>query len=278
MQVIGGIEATRAALRAQPRPLGLVPTMGALHAGHLSLVQAARRDCASTAVSIFVNPAQFSPREDFASYPRDLDGDLDLLRAAGVDVVFTPDTATIYPPGFQTTVTVGPLADRLEGAARPGHFAGVATVVAKLFLIVQPDRAYFGQKDGQQALVVQRMVRDLDFPLEIVVMSTVRDADGLALSSRNVYLAPEQRQAALALSRGLFAAQRLCSAGERDAERLRATVRAELAREPLAEPEYVSLADRETLEELDRVDRPALLSLAVRVGATRLIDNVLLVP
>ncbi len=276
MKVISGIPETRAALRELPRPHGLVPTMGFLHEGHLSLVRQARADNASVTASIFVNPAQFGPNEDFTTYPRNMECDLALLEEAGTDLVYTPPVEVVYPPGFDTYVEVGDLTSRLEGVARPGHFKGVATVVAKLFNVLQPDRAYFGQKDAQQALVITKMVADLDFPIEVVVMPTIREADGLALSSRNVYLSPPERQAALSLSRSLGEAERLYRAGERDAVQIRAAMSAILAAEPLARPEYVSIADRATLLELDTITGPAVVSLAVRVGKTRLIDNVLL--
>jgi pantoate--beta-alanine ligase len=276
MKVISSIPETRAALRELPRPHGLVPTMGYLHEGHMSLVHKARADNASVSASIFVNPTQFGPSEDFTTYPRNMDRDLAMLEAAGVDLVYAPPTEVVYPPGFDTYVTVGALTDPLEGTARPGHFRGVATVVAKLFNVLQPDRAYFGQKDAQQALVITKMALDLDFPVEVVVMPTIREPDGLALSSRNVYLAPEERQAALAISRALREAQRLHAAGERDAHRLRAAISAILATEPLLRPEYVSVADRLTLAELEVVNGPAVVSMAVKVGRTRLIDNVVL--
>lgn len=276
MKVVTTIAETRAALRELPRPHGLVPTMGYLHEGHLSLVRQARKDNASISASIFVNPAQFSPSEDFTTYPRDEARDLALLEEAGTDLVYMPPVEVVYPPGFDTYVTVGALTEPLEGAARPGHFRGVATVVAKLFNVVQPDRAYFGQKDAQQALVITKMAQDLDFPVEVVVMPTIREADGLALSSRNVYLSGPERQASLSLSKALRAAERLYQDGERDAGRLRDAMLEALAAEPLAQPEYVSVADTGTLLELDRIDGPALASLAVRFGRTRLIDNVVL--
>jgi pantoate--beta-alanine ligase len=276
MKVVSTIAETRAALRELPRPHGLVPTMGYLHEGHLSLARQARRDNASVSASIFVNPAQFGPSEDFTTYPRVVERDLALLEVAGTDLVYMPPVEVVYPPGFDTYVTVGALTEPLEGAARPGHFRGVATVVAKLFNVIQPDRAYFGQKDAQQALVITKMARDLDFPVEVVVMPTVREPDGLALSSRNVYLSPPERQAALALSRALKTAERLYAGGERDAGIIRAAMSLILEDEPLANPEYVSVADRGTLLELERIGGPALVSLAVRFGRTRLIDNVVL--
>ena len=256
--------------------LGLVPTMGFLHEGHLSLVRRARDENTHTGVSIFVNPTQFGPNEDLANYPRDLDRDLRLLDAEGVDLVWSPTAAEIYPEGFQTYVTVEHLTQPLEGARRPGHFRGVTTVVAKLFNAFTPDRAYFGQKDAQQARVIRQMAADLCFPLDVVVCPIVRDPDGLALSSRNAYLTPRERKAATVLLRALSAATDAYRTGVRDADALRATMLAVLQAEPLAAAEYVSAADPVTLAELQRVERGALLSLAVRVGRTRLIDNVLL--
>lgn len=277
MRVIGSKGEMRLACREAARPLGLVPTMGALHDGHLSLVDRARADCASVAVSIFVNPTQFGEGEDFAEYPRDLEGDLEMLRQRGVDLVFVPDVAEVYPPGFDTWVDVGPIADRLEGAARPGHFRGVATVVAKLFGIVQPDRAYFGQKDGQQTVVVRKLARDLDMGIEVVVLPTVREADGLAMSSRNVRLNPEQRQTAAAVYRGLSAGLAVWERGETDANAIRNAVRGVLGAEPLLEAiDYVSLASPETLEDIEQATPGAMLSVAAQVGSVRLIDNVIL--
>lgn len=257
-------------------PVGLVPTMGYLHAGHLSLVQRARIECASTVVSIFVNPTQFGPNEDLSAYPRDVARDLGLLEAEGVDLVWIPTAEVMYPAGFQTWVSVEELTRPLEGKMRPGHFRGVTTVVAKLFNGVQPHKAYFGQKDAQQAVVIGQMTRDLNLPINIVVCPTVREPDGLAMSSRNSYLDPQERQAATALYRGLCAAQTIFEAGERDAARLRRVVVETLAQEALADLQYVSCANPDTLEELDAVTNSALLSLAVYVGQTRLIDNVLL--
>jgi pantoate--beta-alanine ligase len=279
MQVARNIEEFRALRAALSAPLGLVPTMGYLHDGHRSLVDTARRECASVAVSIFVNPTQFGPNEDFERYPRDEGRDLAVCESAGVDLVFAPSTAEIYPEGFATTVHVDRVTARLEGEYRPGHFDGVATVVAKLFDIVRPDRAYFGRKDAQQLLVVRKMVRDLAMPVEVVGCPTVREPDGLALSSRNVYLSPEEREQALSLSRGLRNAEAAFAEGTRDAEELRHITRRQIERQPLARIDYVSLADAETLDELTgEVTRPALLSLAVRIGATRLIDNTTLTP
>jgi pantoate--beta-alanine ligase len=255
-------------------PLGLVPTMGALHEGHLSLVRESRRRDATTITTIFVNPAQFGPSEDFAAYPRDETRDLALLEAAGVAVVFTPSREQIYPRGFETYVDVTELTTRLEGASRPGHLRGVATVVLKLLNITGPTRGYFGRKDAQQLRVIRRMAKDLDLGVEVVGMPIVREADGLAMSSRNRYLSPDERRAAPVLSRGLFAAKGLFDAGEREAAVLRGVVLDSLEREPLVRVDYVSLADDTTLCELDRVETPALLSLAAFAGQTRLIDNV----
>jgi pantoate--beta-alanine ligase len=249
--------------------------MGYLHAGHLSLVRRARAECASVAVSIFVNPTQFGPGEDLASYPVDLERDQAMLEQEAVDLVWIPTAGQLYPAGFQTWVTVEKLARPLEGEHRPGHFRGVTTIVAKLFHGVQPDRAYFGQKDAQQLAVVRRMARDLDFPVEIVACPTVREADGLAMSSRNARLNPPEKQAATVLYRALSAAQQAHAGGERRPAELRRIMGEVLQSEPLARIEYVAVADPDTLEELsDPVDR-ALLSMAVFVGRTRLIDNVI---
>jgi pantoate--beta-alanine ligase len=273
MDVIKTIAAFRTA-RAQVGTLGLVPTMGYLHEGHLSLVRQARAACDSVAVSIFVNPTQFAPHEDFASYPRDLERDLSLLRAEGVNLVFVPESAEIYPPDFNTFVEVQGVTEMLEGAARPGFFRGVATVVCKLFNIVQPTRAYFGQKDAQQAVVIRKLVADLNMPLEVVVCPIVREADGLAMSSRNAYLSSSERAAAPVLHRALTAASQRYQAGERRAEALRQRMRQVLADEPLAHPDYVSVADPLTLHELEHISEAgALLSLAVHIGPARLIDN-----
>lgn len=261
------------------RSLGLVPTMGYLHEGHLSLVRAARDENDLVAVSIFVNPTQFGPNEDFTRYPRDEERDLQLLRDAGVHAVYLPTPSDIYPPGYQTYVSVEEVTRRLEGAARPGHFRGVTTIVLKLFTASEADRAYFGRKDAQQLRVIQRMVKDLDLGIEIVPCPIVRESDGLAMSSRNVYLSPEQRSAALVLSRSLGIARDRFERGLRDAEALRGIVTREIAAEPLGELDYVSLADDVSLDELNgKITKPALLSLVVRFGATRLLDNVELTP
>ncbi|MBO9309616.1 MAG: pantoate--beta-alanine ligase [Chloroflexi bacterium] len=275
MIVCESIEALRAERARRTGSLGFVPTMGYLHEGHMALVQRAVAENDHAAVSIFVNPLQFGENEDFGAYPRDLERDLALLSAFVDLIVFTPSVEAMYPHGFQTYVQVEALSQGLEGARRPGHFRGVATVVAKLFNIVQPQRAYFGQKDAQQLAVIRQMVRDLAFPIEVIGVPTVRAADGLALSSRNSYLTPEERAAAPVLYRALCAAQARYAEGERDAEALRATMRAVLAAEPLAHVEYVSVADAETLQECEgRLCGPALLSMAVRIGRARLIDNI----
>lgn len=267
---------TTAALREwrrRPGTVGLVPTMGALHAGHASLVERARRENERVVASIFVNPTQFGPGEDYLAYPRDEARDVALLSSLGAQAAFVPGIAEVYPPGDATRIVPGPIAERLEGARRPGHFSGVATVVMKLFLLTLPDRAYFGQKDFQQLRVLQTVSRDLRSPVEIVACATVREADGLALSSRNAYLTAEERARALALSRALFAAAAAHEQGERDATRLRAVVSG-VAKDAGA-LDYVSVADPRTLEELEGAAERAVISLACRVGTTRLIDNVL---
>jgi pantoate--beta-alanine ligase len=265
------------ALRAGYPALGLVPTMGALHAGHLSLVRQAREACGAVAVSIFVNPTQFNEAADFSRYPRTLPADLALLEPVGCDLVFAPDAAEMYPPGFGASIDVGAVARPLEGASRPGHFNGVATVVCKLLSIAQPTRGYFGQKDAQQLAVIRRMVADLNLPVEIVGAATVREADGLAMSSRNVHLTPEQRAQAPLLFKGLEAARAAFAGGARGGEALRAAISTVLEQAPLGRPEYVSIADPLTLTELDAVGPAgALASLAVRFGDTRLIDNIVL--
>ncbi len=277
MRVVDTIAELRQA-RAQLQGLvGLVPTMGALHAGHMSLVNAAREDCDTVVVTIFVNPTQFAPNEDLDAYPRDLPADLAKLEAAGVDLVFTPTPETMYPSNYQTFVEVEKVSQGKEGAHRPGHFRGVATIVTKLFNLTQPDAAYFGQKDAQQVAVIKALVRDLNFPLDIVILPIVREADGLAMSSRNVYLNPNERRAATALNRSLQAAAAAYDAGERHPERLRQTALAVLNAEPLAHVDYVSVADAVTLEELTAPsENPILLSLTARVGLPRLLDNCLL--
>ena len=273
MEICKTIAAFRTA-RARFSNLGVVPTMGFLHDGHLSLVRRAKAECGNAAATIFVNPKQFGPHEDFGRYPRALPRDLELLQAAGTDLVFVPEVSEIYPDGFDARIEIGGVTKRLEGEIRPGHFAGVATVVAKLFNITQPTKVYFGQKDAQQCVVVQKMVRDLNFPCEVVVCPTVREADGLAMSSRNAYLTPSQRTHAGRLYRALEAARARYDGGERDTETLRAVVRAGVADVAEAKVDYVSIADPESLEELDQARAGALVLIAVRLGATRLIDNI----
>jgi pantoate--beta-alanine ligase len=263
----------RAALEGVPRPLGLVPTMGWLHDGHRSLMRTARAENATTIATIFVNPRQFNEAADFQQYPRNEDRDLAICGEEGIDLVFAPGVDEVYPPGFDTTVSVGAIARPLEGAARPGHFDGVATVVAILFNLVGAERAYFGQKDAQQVMVIRQMARDLAIRTEVIACPTVREPDGLALSSRNVHLSPAERSTAPVLHRALLAARRRWEAGERSGDALRDAMWQVLTAEPLARPDYVSVADGSTLAELERVDGPALLSLAVRFGSTRLIDN-----
>ncbi len=276
MIIAASLDELRAARLLLDGRVGFVPTMGYLHEGHISLARRARQECDSVVASIFVNPTQFGPNEDLSNYPRNLERDLRLLEAAGVDLVWTPVPEVMYPPGFATWVEVGGLTRPLEGAARPGHFRGVTTVVAKLFHAVQPHKAYFGQKDAQQAAVIRQMARDLDFPVEIVVCPIVREADGLAMSSRNSYLSPEQRKAATVLFRALTAAKSAYARSERNAESLRKIMAETLASEPLAKMQYVSCADYDTLEELETVTGKTLLSMAVFMGKTRLIDNFVL--
>jgi pantoate--beta-alanine ligase len=266
----------REALASAERPVGLVPTMGWLHEGHRALIHRARSENATTVVSIFVNPRQFGDPADLEKYPRSEARDVALCTEEGVDLIFAPSVEEVYPPGFDTTVKAGDVAVRLEGAARPGHFDGVATVVAILFDLVGAEHAYFGQKDAQQLLVIRRMALDLALPTEVIGCPTVREPDGLAMSSRNVHLSPEERAAAPVIHRALAAARTLHARGERSAEALRGEMRRVLAEEPLADPEYVSVANASALRELDTVDGPALLSMAVRFGSTRLIDNELI--
>lgn len=262
--------------RASGRVIGFVPTMGALHKGHMTLVRNAREQCDFVVVSIFVNPTQFGPREDLAKYPRTLESDLRKCEDAGVDLVFAPSAAEMYPEGFDRWVEVDGPTDVLEGARRPGHFRGVTTVCAKFFGIVRPDSTFFGRKDYQQLVIVGRLVRDLEGPIMIVPVDTVRESDGLAMSSRNVYLSSSERQAALVLSRSLQAAQRAFDSGERRARTLQSAAENMIRAEPLAKIDYVAIVDAETLGLIETIERPAVLLLAVRIGATRLIDNVLL--
>jgi pantoate--beta-alanine ligase len=262
--------------RAEGRIVGFVPTMGALHAGHLSLVEAARRESSPVIVSIFVNPKQFGPNEDFAKYPRTFDRDRELLERAGVDVLFAPSVEEMYPAGFRTSVNVEGLSDRLEGHSRPGHFRGVATVVLRLFEIISPRLAYFGRKDAQQARIIRQMASDLALEVEIVVCPIVREPDGLATSSRNAYLSPNERRAAPVLYRALERARESIIAGERDAVRLIDTMRRVLATESVAIADYVEIVDSDSLEPVTHLRKECLALLAVRIGATRLIDNMLI--
>jgi pantoate--beta-alanine ligase len=274
--VLTTLDELRSARQRLPGPVGFVPTMGYLHEGHLSLVRRAKEECKSVIVSIFVNPAQFGPNEDLSKYPRDLQRDLGLLESSGVDLVWTPTPQVMYPPGFQTWVEVEGLTLPLEGAVRPGHFRGVTTVVAKLFNAVGAEKAYFGQKDAQQAAVIRRMALDLNFPVEVTVCPTVREADGLAMSSRNSYLNPEEHKAATVLYRALSAAKTAHEKGERSADALRKIVMDTVTSEPLAQLQYVSCADYDNLQELQQIEGRALLSMAVFIGKTRLIDNFIL--
>ena len=263
--------------REENRTIGFVPTMGALHQGHLSLVHEARAMCDVVVVSVFVNPTQFGPAEDFSAYPRDLTRDSALMAEYNVDYVFAPTVEEVYPPGFSTYVTVEGISDQLEGASRPGHFRGVTTVVAILLNTIKPDFVFFGQKDAQQSVIIKRMVRDLNFPTEIVVLPIVREESGLAMSSRNNYLKNDERKAAAVLHRALSKARAAYDDGEHNAARLIELVRSTIEQEPLARIDYLSANDTDTFEKLDRIDeRPALLSLAVFIGKTRLIDNVVL--
>ena len=277
MRVISTNKEMSRACREAVKPIGLVPTMGALHAGHLSLVDQARADNLTVAVSIFVNPTQFGDKDDLKKYPRDLEGDLEMLRQHGVDLVYSPTVAEVYPQGFDTWVNVGPLADKLEGRHRPGHFLGVATVVSKLFNVTMPNRAYFGQKDGQQTVVIQKLVRDLDMDVEVVVMPTIREPDGLAMSSRNIQLSQERRQAAPVVYQALCRAHMLWLQGERNGNALREAAQAVLQAEPMVDRiDYVSVADMATLDEVDDVEGRTMVSVAFQMGPVRLIDNIVL--
>jgi pantoate--beta-alanine ligase len=276
VQVVRKISELRALREKLGGTVGLVPTMGYLHEGHMLLVKQALAENPVVIVSIYVNPAQFGPKEDFGAYPRDLNRDLELLRDAGVNVVFVPSDEEMYPQEFSSWVDVEKVTERLEGASRPGHFRGVATVVAKLFSIVRPSRAYFGQKDAQQVIVIKRMVVDLNMGMEIVAVPTLRESDGLAMSSRNIYLNSGERQAATILFKALTLARQLTRDGEKDAERIRNQMVSIIRKEPLASIDYVSIAHADTLRELDLIESPALALLAVRIGRTRLIDNMVL--
>ena len=277
MRVISTTKEMFQARRDAVKPVGLVPTMGALHAGHLSLVDQARADNLTVAVSIFVNPTQFGDPKDLLQYPRDMEGDLELLRQHGVDLVFAPTVNEVYPDGFDTWVDVGPLADKLEGLSRPGHFRGVATVVSKLFNVMRPDRAYFGQKDGQQTVVIQKLAKDLNMGVEVVVMPTIRELDGLAMSSRNVQLSSEQRHAASVVHRAIFRAFLLWTNGQRDGDTLRKAANKILQAESMVDSiDYVSVASMSTLNEVEQVEGRTMVSAAVHMGPVRLIDNIVL--
>jgi pantoate--beta-alanine ligase len=281
MQLVHSIAETRAALRklrAQNRTVGLVPTMGALHVGHISLVRAARAQTDVVVATIFVNPTQFAPNEDFSKYPRTFEEDCRLLEQEGVDLLFAPAAEEMYPPGASTFVEVGGISDRLDGVSRPGHFRGVATIVAKLFHIVSPDRAFFGQKDAAQVAVLRSMVRDLNFPLEIVACPTVREPEGLALSSRNRYLSPAERQMALTLRRTLTEIEMRATQGEERSSGLIETGLEVLSRAPEVRLDYLKIVDPDTLEDVDEIRNGALVAIAAWVGATRLIDNIVLKP
>ncbi len=276
MKVVSSLDELKATRRSLDQEVGFVPTMGYLHEGHLSLIRQARDECKSVVVSIFVNPTQFGPNEDLSKYPRDLEHDLNLIRPLGVDLVWTPTFEIMYPQGYQTWVEVEALVKGLEGAMRPAHFKGVTTVVTKLFNAVQPQKAYFGQKDAQQAAVIRQMARDLNFPIDVVVCPIVREPDGLAMSSRNKYLEGDDRKAATFLFRALSAAKDAYENGERSGEALRGKMKDVLASEPRAQAQYVSCADYDTLEELNVIKGKTLLSMAVLFGKTRLIDNIVL--
>ena len=275
-QVVRTIPEVRELRQQLASSVGFVPTMGYLHEGHLALVRQARSENATVVVSIFVNPTQFGPSEDFVSYPRDLNSDLKLLEKGKTDIVFVPLDEEMYPLGFSSWVDVKKVTERLEGASRPGHFRGVTTVVAKLFNIIQPTKAYFGQKDAQQVIVIKRMVTDLNMMVEIIVVPTARESDGLAMSSRNIYLNPDERRAATVLFKALSLAEQLWQGREKDADKIRQQMTSLIQKEPLAKIDYVSIADADTLEEMKSIDHPALASLAVKIGKTKLIDNTLL--
>ena len=277
MKVVSTNKQISRVCREAAKPVGLVPTMGALHAGHLSLVDQARADNGTVVVSIFVNPTQFGDQNDLSQNPRDIESDLALLRQHGVDLVYIPSVQEVYPDGFDTWVNVGSLADKLEGLHRPGHFRGVATVVSKLFNVMRPDRAYFGQKDGQQTVVIQKLAKDLDMGVEIVVMPTIREADGLAMSSRNAQLSSDDRKAAPVVYKSLCNAYGRWAEGERNADNLKDAAKSVLLTESIIKSiDYVSVASMTTLDEVDLIDENAILSVAVEIGSVRLIDNMVL--
>jgi pantoate--beta-alanine ligase len=275
MEVITTIAGIKELKLNQKGTVGFVPTMGYLHAGHIALVKQAKAENGISAVSIFVNPTQFGPKEDFKTYPRDINRDLAMLEPH-TDIVFIPSDKEMYPAGYNTWVEVNEITDGLEGAVRPGHFKGVTTVVNKLFNIVQPDKAYFGQKDAQQVAVIKKMVKDLNMPLEVVVCPTVREADGLAMSSRNTYLTPEMRKGAPVLYQSLQKARAMFEAGEKSVADIRREMTAMISKEPLGTIEYISFADNETLKEIHTIKPPVLISMAVKFGKTRLIDNLVI--
>ena len=275
---VAGIREIISSWRREGLTVGFVPTMGYFHDGHLELMREAKKENDRVVVSLFVNPTQFGPNEDLKSYPKDANRDKLMAESVGVDAIFAPTTEEMYPEGYQTWVEVEKLSNGLCGAGRPGHFKGVTTVVTKLFMIVMPDRAYFGQKDAQQLRVIRRMVRDLNIPLEIKPIPIVREPDGLAMSSRNVYLTPPERKAALVLSRGLAVVEKMALSGEREVAQLRQKMLEILQAEPMAETEYLQFVDDENLEPVEQVQQPVLVALAVRIGKTRLIDNLVIVP
>jgi pantoate--beta-alanine ligase len=276
MTVIETVAEMQKVRRGLKGSVGFVPTMGYLHEGHLELTRRAKAENDFAVVSIFVNPTQFGPKEDFEKYPRDTERDLNLLKEVGTDYVFMPAPKDMYPAGYHTWVDVEKVTDRLEGAARPGHFRGVATIVNKLFNIVQPDKAYFGQKDAQQCAVIKKMVKDLDMPLEIIIVPTVRELDGLAMSSRNVYLTPDMRRQAPVLNQSLKLAEKLWKQGETSAAKVRQAMTDLIQQQPLAKIEYIDIADADTLEEQQTIKRGTLISMVVRFGNTRLLDNLIL--
>ncbi len=278
IRTVSWMKETARLARAENKIVGLVPTMGALHAGHMSLVERAKRECTQVVTSIFVNPTQFGPKEDLAKYPRTFESDAQKIASAGVDAIFAPQPADIYPPNFRTYVNVENLSDRLEGRSRPGHFRGVATVVLKLFEIVQPTYAYFGRKDAQQVRIISQMVRDLNLDVEIVICPIVREPDGLALSSRNVYLTPDERKSALVLNRALTAARDELASGTRDTLQLQSTIQKIFAAEPLASLDYAEIVDADTFDPITRISKPTYILLAATIGKTRLIDNLFIEP
>lgn len=278
MQIFNHIAEIKTYLRKEQKNgkiIGFVPTMGYLHEGHLSLIRRAANENDMAIVSIFVNPTQFGPAEDFERYPRDLQRDVNLAQQAGANVIFAPDVAEMYPQGYKTYVEVQEITNTLCGASRPGHFRGVTTIVTKLFNIVRPDRAYFGQKDAQQAIVIQQMTKDLDMDVEIMVCPIVREKDGLAMSSRNVYLNPQEREQAVVLSESLALAKKLIIQGERDAFKIKAAIVDKITQKPLAKIDYVSIVDAQTLKDIHHITNRVLIALAVKFGATRLIDNII---